>query len=83
MTLVLAALGFLSPAARGALLTAGMLFFVLLAGVSGFVAVYVWGLMERSINGWQVRQGALLITSWRNSETLARPRAICSGGIKS
>ncbi|EFJ42043.1 hypothetical protein VOLCADRAFT_77298 [Volvox carteri f. nagariensis] len=53
VTLVLAALGFLSPAARGALLTAGMLFFVLLAGVAGFVAVYVWGLMERSFTSWQ------------------------------
>ncbi|GIL84591.1 hypothetical protein Vretimale_14585 [Volvox reticuliferus] len=53
VTMVLATLGFLSPAARGALLTAGMLFFVLLAGLSGFVSVYVWGLMERSFNSWQ------------------------------
>ncbi|GFR46382.1 hypothetical protein Agub_g7964 [Astrephomene gubernaculifera] len=53
VTLVLATLGFLSPAARGALLTAGIVFFVLLAGLAGFTAVYVWGLMERSFNNWQ------------------------------
>lgn len=52
-TLVLAALGFLSPAARGALLTAGIIIFVLLAGLAGFVSCYVWGLMERTFNGWQ------------------------------
>ncbi|KAG2491788.1 hypothetical protein HYH03_009948 [Edaphochlamys debaryana] len=53
VTLVLAALGFLSPAARGALLTAGMVAFVLLAGLAGFAGVYAWGLMERSFNNWQ------------------------------
>ncbi|PNW74488.1 hypothetical protein CHLRE_12g494350v5 [Chlamydomonas reinhardtii] len=53
VTLVLAALGFLSPAARGALLTVGILCFVCLAGLAGFAAVYVWGLAERSFNNWQ------------------------------
>ncbi len=53
VTLLLATLGFLSPAARGALLTGGMLCFVLLAATGGFAAVYVWALMERSWNNWQ------------------------------
>ena len=51
VTLLLASLGFLSPASRGALLTATIVVFIWLAVVAGFTAVYVWGLMERSYNG--------------------------------
>ncbi|KXZ49791.1 hypothetical protein GPECTOR_19g242 [Gonium pectorale] len=53
VVILLATLGFLSPAARGALLTAGLIIFVLLAGFAGFVSVYLWGLMERSYANWQ------------------------------
>lgn len=52
VTLLLASLGFLSPASRGALLTAMMVVYIWLAVVAGFTGVYVWGLMERSYNGW-------------------------------
>lgn len=51
-TLLLATLGFLSPAARGALLTTAIVLFVFLALVAGFSATYVWGAMERSYAGW-------------------------------
>ena len=52
VTLVLASLGFLSPASRGALLTTGMVLYVLLSGTAGLSAVWLWGLMERSYEGW-------------------------------
>jgi transmembrane 9 superfamily protein 2/4 len=52
VTLLLATLGFLSPAARGALLTATIVLFVLLAFISGAAAVALWGVMERSYQGW-------------------------------
>mmetsp|Transcript_15649 Transcript_15649/g.38973 ORF Transcript_15649/g.38973 Transcript_15649/m.38973 type:complete len:700 (-) Transcript_15649:257-2356(-) len=52
VTVGLAALGFLSPASRGALLTTTIVLYVWLAVVAGFVAVYVWGVMERTYAGW-------------------------------
>ena len=52
VTLVLAALGFLSPAARGALLTVGILCFVCLAGLAGCGGVSVGGSAERSSTTW-------------------------------
>lgn len=52
VTLLLATLGFLSPASRGALLTTTMVLYVWLALVAGFAAVYMWGLMERTYVGW-------------------------------
>lgn len=52
VTLFLAALGFLSPATRGALVTTTMVLYVLLASTAGFSAVWLWGLVERSYNGW-------------------------------
>ena len=52
VTIGLAALGFLSPAARGALLTTTIVMYVWLALVAGFAAVYVWGAMERTYVGW-------------------------------
>jgi transmembrane 9 superfamily protein 2/4 len=54
VTLLLATMGFLSPASRGALLTTTMVLYVWLAVLAGFAAVYVWGLMERSYNGWPI-----------------------------
>jgi len=52
VTLLLATLGFLSPASRGALVTTAIVLYVWLAVVAGFSAVYVWGIMERSYSGW-------------------------------
>lgn len=43
ITLVLAAMGFLSPASRGALLTVAVLLHIIMSGVAGFVAVALWG----------------------------------------
>ena len=54
VTLFLAATGFLSPASRGALITTMMVLYVSLAVTSGFSAVYSWGLMERSYEGWPI-----------------------------
>jgi hypothetical protein len=39
--------GFLSPASRGALLTALLVMYLLLAVAAGFAAVYLWGLVNR------------------------------------
>ena len=47
-------MGFLSPAARGALLTTTIILYVWLALVAGFASVYSWGLMERSYSGWPI-----------------------------
>ena len=52
VTLMLATLGFLSPASRGALLTTTIVLYVWLAVVAGFTSVYMWGVMERTYNGW-------------------------------
>ena len=41
------AAGFLSPASRGALLTALLVMYLLLAVAAGFAAVYLWGLVNR------------------------------------
>jgi hypothetical protein len=52
VTLLLATLGFLSPASRGALLTTAIVLFVLLAFAAGASAVALWGIMERTYEGW-------------------------------
>lgn len=44
--------GFLSPASRGALLTALLVMYLLLAIAAGYAAVYIWGLINRSYEGW-------------------------------
>lgn len=44
--------GFLSPASRGALLTALLIMYLLLAIAAGYAAVYLWGLINRSYEGW-------------------------------
>lgn len=51
-TLFFAALGFLSPASRGALLTALMVMYLLLAVAAGFASVWLWGIIHRSYEGW-------------------------------
>jgi len=52
VTLLLATLGFLSPASRGALLTTTVVLYVLLAGVAGAAGTLVWGWANRSYEGW-------------------------------
>lgn len=52
ITLLFAALGFLSPASRGALLTALLVMYLLLAIAAGYAAVFLWGLINRSYEGW-------------------------------
>eukprot|EP00201_Polytomella_parva_P016206 CAMPEP_0175052398 /NCGR_PEP_ID=MMETSP0052_2-20121109/8340_1 /TAXON_ID=51329 ORGANISM="Polytomella parva, Strain SAG 63-3" /NCGR_SAMPLE_ID=MMETSP0052_2 /ASSEMBLY_ACC=CAM_ASM_000194 /LENGTH=743 /DNA_ID=CAMNT_0016316803 /DNA_START=18 /DNA_END=2249 /DNA_ORIENTATION=- len=52
LSLCLAAFGFLSPASRGALLSAAIFIFVILSCLGGFVTVWVWGMTQRSYNHW-------------------------------
>lgn len=52
VTLLLATFGFLSPASRGALLTTAIVLFVLLSFAAGASAVALWGMVERSYEGW-------------------------------
>ena len=51
MVSILAAAGFLSPASRGALLTM-LVMYLLLALAAGFASVWMWGLINRSYDGW-------------------------------
>jgi transmembrane 9 superfamily member 2/4 len=51
VTLLLAAAGFLSPAARGSLLTAAIVLYPLLAITAGFTAVVFWSSMQCSHAG--------------------------------
>ena len=44
--------GFLSPASRGALLTALLVVYLLLAVGAGFGSVWLWGMIQRSYEGW-------------------------------
>lgn len=43
VTLILATLGFLSPASRGALLSTTFALYVLMSALAGYVAVWLWG----------------------------------------
>lgn len=52
ITLLFAALGFLSPASRGSLVTAALVMYLLLSVAAGYAAVWLWGLVNRSYEGW-------------------------------
>ena len=52
ITLLFAALGFLSPASRGSLLTGALVMYLLLSVAAGYAAVWLWGLVNRSYEGW-------------------------------
>ena len=52
MPMCLTCAGFLSPASRGALLTAMLVMYLLLALAAGFASVWMWGLINRSYDGW-------------------------------
>ena len=45
--------GFLSPASRGALLTAMLVSYLLLAVTAGLGSVWLWGILNRTYEGWQ------------------------------
>jgi transmembrane 9 superfamily protein 2/4 len=52
VTLLFAALGFLSPASRGSLLTAALALYLLMSAAAGFSAVWLWTAATRSTEGW-------------------------------
>ena len=52
VTLIFAALGFLSPASRGSLLTAALIMYLLMSAAAGFASVWLWGAVNRSYEGW-------------------------------
>jgi transmembrane 9 superfamily member 2/4 len=52
VTLLFASLGFLSPASRGSLLTAMLVMYLLLSVSAGYSAVWLWGVTNRSFEGW-------------------------------
>ena len=52
VTLVFATFGFLSPASRGSLLTAALILYLLMSVVAGYAAVWIWGAINRSQDGW-------------------------------
>ena len=52
ITLIFAALGFLSPASRGSLLTALLVMYLLAAVAAGYTSVWLWGVLNRSYEGW-------------------------------
>mmetsp|Transcript_3544 Transcript_3544/g.8825 ORF Transcript_3544/g.8825 Transcript_3544/m.8825 type:complete len:694 (-) Transcript_3544:103-2184(-) len=53
LTLILGALGFLSPAVRGAMLSTLLGMYMLLSMVAGFAAVYLHGVITRSHWAWR------------------------------
>lgn len=52
ITLLFAALGFLSPASRGSLLTAALVMYLLMSAAAGFASVWMWGALNRTFEGW-------------------------------
>ena len=52
VTLLFAALGFLSPASRGSLLTAALVMYLLMSVAAGYASVWLWGAVNRSYEGW-------------------------------
>lgn len=53
VTLFFAAVGYLSPASRGSLLTGLLALYLLLAITAGFGAVWLWGVVTRTYDGWR------------------------------
>eukprot|EP00873_Tetraselmis_striata_P024316 jgi/Tetstr1/444580/TSEL_032431.t1 len=52
VTILFAALGFLSPASRGALLSTCIGMYILLSGMAGYSAVYINGMIAQSHTRW-------------------------------
>ncbi|XP_078438955.1 endomembrane protein 70 protein family [Wolffia australiana] len=53
VTIVFAALGFMSPASRGMLLTGMIVLYLLLGAVAGYVAVRMWITLQGGSEGWR------------------------------
>ncbi|EPS61503.1 hypothetical protein M569_13294 [Genlisea aurea] len=53
VTIVFAALGFMSPASRGMLLTGMIMLYLVLGIVAGYVGVRLWGTIKGSYVGWR------------------------------
>lgn len=53
VTMFFSAVGFLSPASRGSLLTALLVLYLLLAVAAGFGGVWLWSTASRSNQGWR------------------------------
>lgn len=53
VTLVLAALGFMSPASRGMLLTGMIMLYLFLGIAAGYISVRMWRTMKGSSEGWR------------------------------
>lgn len=52
VTIFFAAIGFLTPAHRGSLLSALVVIYLLLAITAGFSSVWLYGMIMRSYEGW-------------------------------
>ncbi|PWA74423.1 Nonaspanin (TM9SF) [Artemisia annua] len=53
VTIVFAALGFMSPAARGMLLTGMIIIYLLFGIIAGYVGVYLWQIIKGTSAGWR------------------------------
>lgn len=53
VTIVFAALGFMSPASRGMLLTGMVIIYLLLGTVAGYAGVYLWKTIKGTPDGWR------------------------------
>lgn len=53
VTVFFATIGFLSPAARGSLVTALLVLYVLLASTAGFISVWLSGIIMRTYDNWR------------------------------
>lgn len=53
VTIVFAALGFMSPASRGMLLTGMIILYLLLGTVAGYAGVYLWKTIKGTPDGWR------------------------------
>ena len=54
VTIIFAALGFMSPAARGSLLTSMVVVYLLLAVAAGYTAVRLYTTLKSSSEGWKM-----------------------------
>ena len=52
VTLAFAALGFLSPAARGSLITAALALYLAMGAAAGYAATWLWAASTRARDGW-------------------------------
>ncbi|XP_021746247.1 transmembrane 9 superfamily member 12 [Chenopodium quinoa] len=53
VTIVFAALGFMSPASRGMLLTGMIILYLLLGTLAGYAGVYLWKTIKGTPDGWR------------------------------